>query len=133
VTDPTFLGLDEVLELHEDQLRHYGGMPGVRDLGLLESALAVPAATFDGRLLHESVFEMAAAYLVHIAQNHPFVDGNKRTALMTAIVFLGLNQRSVEATPDALTRLVLDVAERKRSKAEVAVFLQRNTRKMRRR
>lgn len=81
MTDPTFLGLDEVLELHEDQLRHHGGTPGVRDLGLLESALAVPAATFDGRLLHESVFEMAAAYLVHIAQNHPFIDGNKRTAL----------------------------------------------------
>ena len=126
--EPSFLGLDEVLDLHADQLQHYGGLPGVRDLDLLESALAVPAATFDGRFLHESLLEMAAAYLVHIAQNHPFVDGNKRTALMAAIAFLGVNDLVLDADAQALTELVLGVAERKRSKAEVAVFFQQNTR-----
>lgn len=131
--EPTFLGLDEVLDLHADQLRHYGGAHGIRDLGLLESALAVPAATFDGRLLHESLFEMAAAYLVHIAQNHPFVDGNKRTALMTAIAFLALNGLTLTADPGELVAIVLAVAERKRSKADVAVFFQRSTRRSRRR
>lgn len=126
--DPTFLGLDEVLDLHADQLRHYGGLPGIRDLGLLESGLAAPAATFDGRFLHDTVFEMAATYLVHVAQNHPFIDGNKRTALMTAIAFLGLNGLTLVADPRLLTQLVLDVAERKVSKAEVAVFFEGSAR-----
>ena len=124
MSDPTFLGLDEVIDLHSDQLERYGGASGIRDLGLLESALALPAATFDGRFLHESVFEMAAAYLVTIAQNHPFIDGNKRTALIAAIAFLGLNGWRVHAEIAPLTEMVLGVAERKRSKAQVAVFLQ---------
>ena len=126
--DPTFLGLDEVLELHADQIERYGGSPGIRDLGLLESALALPAATFDGRFLHESVFEMAAAYLFHLAQNHAFIDGNKRIALMAAIAFLGLNGLSVVADADPLLRLVLDVAEGRSSKARVAVFFEKNAR-----
>lgn len=125
--DVTFLGLDEVLALHADQLGRYGGAAGIRDLGLLESALAVPAATFDGRFLHESLLEMAAAYLIHLAQNHPFLDGNERIALMTAIVFLGLNGRRLEAEPSALLQLVLDAAQRNVSKAQVAVFFESNT------
>jgi death-on-curing protein len=129
VSDPTFLGLDEVIELHADQVERYGGASGIRDLGLLESALALPAATFDGRFLHESVFEMAAAYLVSIAQSHPFVDGNKRAALITAIAFLGLNGWRVHAEVAPLIELVLAVAERKRSKAEVTVFFQASCRR----
>jgi death-on-curing protein len=128
VSDPTFLGLDEVIDLHADQLERYGGASGIRDLGLLESALALPAATFDGRFLHETMFEMAAAYLVSLAQNHPFVDGNERAALITAIAFLGLNGWRVHAEIAPLTELVLAVAERKRTKAEVAVFFQANCR-----
>jgi death on curing protein len=127
VTEPTFLGLDELLEVHADQIERYGGTHGVRDLGLLESALATPAATFDGRFLHASLFEMAAAYLVHLTQNHPFLDGNKRTGLMAAIVFLGLNGLRVRAEPEALLRLVLDVAEGRASKARVAVFFEGST------
>ncbi len=129
--DVTFLGLDEVLALHLDQLGRHGGTAGIRDLGLLESALAVPAATFGGRFLHESVFEMGAAYLVHLARNRPFVDGNKRIALMTCIVFLGLNGRRLEADPAELLQLVLDVAQRNASRAQVAVFLEANTRRAR--
>ncbi len=89
--NPTFLTLDEVLALHEDQITRYGGRRGVRDLGLLISALGTPSATFDGRFLHDDLFEMAAAYLYHLARNHPFVDGNKRTAFAAALVFLWIN------------------------------------------
>ena len=77
-----FLTLDEILALHADQIDRYGGSLGVRDVGLLESALAAPAATFGGRYLHGSLHEMAAAHLFHLVQDHPFVDGNKRIGLM---------------------------------------------------
>jgi death on curing protein len=121
---PTFLSLDEVLALHADQIERYGGALGVRDVGLLQSALAVPRASFGGTLLHGTAVEMAAAYLVHLVRNHPFVDGNKRTGLAAAIAFLGLNDLWLEAAADELIELVLGVAEGRISKAEVAVFLQ---------
>jgi death-on-curing protein len=123
-----FLTLDEVLALHTDQIARYGGRTGVRDLGLLKSALATPAASFDEAYLHETLPEMAAAYLFHIVQNHPFVDGIKRTGLVAAIVFLALNDVEVVAEPDALFDLVMGVARGAVTKAEVAVFLKRNTR-----
>ncbi len=119
---PLFLTLEEVLALHDDQIHRYGGARGVRDLGLLSSALAMPQATFGGELLHQSLFEMAAAYLFHVARNHPFVDGNKRAALAAALVFLWLNDGRIEAAEDELTDLVLEVAAGRVSKAEAAVF-----------
>lgn len=123
--DPSFLTLDEVLALHADQVERYGGAPGVRDLGLLESALAAPRATFGGGLLHPTLPEMAAAYLFHLVRNHPFVDGNERAGLASAIAFLGLNDLWLEADPDALVVLVVGVADGRVGKAEVAVFVQR--------
>jgi len=126
VSEPAFLTLDEVLGIHSDQIRTYGGGSGVRDLELLRSALAMPETTFDGEYLHPTVFEMAGAYLFHIARNHPFVDGNKRTALMCALVFLGLNGERLEADPDELYRLVDGVAAGIVDKAEVTVFLKRH-------
>jgi death on curing protein len=128
VSEPLFLTLDEALGIHADQIRRYGGSPGLRDLGLLQSALAMPETTFEGEFLHGTLFEKAAAYLFHIARNHPFVDGNKRTALMCALVFLGLNGRRLEADADALYVLVDGVAAGSVDKAEVAVFLRQNTR-----
>lgn len=122
--DPLFLTLDEVLALHEDQLQRYGGSPGLREPGLVFSALGAVSATFDGRFLHQSLVEMAAACLFYLAQNHPFVDGNKRTALAAALTFLWMNDVEVEADEKALTDLVLGVAEGRTTKAEVAVFLQ---------
>ncbi len=122
--DPVFLALDEVLALHEDQIRRYGGSAGLRDPGLLSSAVAMPRASFGGALLHESLFEMAAAYLYHLARNHPFIDGNKRTALSAALAFLWLNDYELEAGEDELSELVLGVAEGRVSKAQVAVFFE---------
>ena len=126
MTEPDFLTLDEVLGIHADQLRAYGGGAGVRDLELLRSALAMPQTTFDEEYLHPTVFEMAGAYLFHIARNHPFVDGNKRTALMSAIVFLGLNGIRLDASQEDLYQLVDGVAAGHVDKAEVTVFLKAN-------
>lgn len=123
MSDPEFLTLDEVLALHADQIHRYRGAPGLRDLALLQSAIAMPAASYGGEYLHGSVFEMAAAYLFHLARNHPFVDGNKRTALICSLVFLGLNGQRLDADPHALYTLVEGVASGRVDKADVAVFL----------
>src|SRR5689334_8259996 len=88
---PLFLTLDEVLQLHAHQIQTYGGSEGLRDRGLLESAVVQPQATFAGQYLHEDLAAMAAAYLYHIVANHPFIDGNKRTGMHAADVFLRLN------------------------------------------
>ena len=90
--DPLFLSLDEVLEIHEQQIERYGGSHGIRDAGGLESAMATPQATFGGEFLHRSIPTMAAAYLFHLCQNHPFIDGNKRTGANAAITFLLMNR-----------------------------------------
>ncbi len=124
----SFLSLDEVLALHADQISRYGGEAGVRDLGLLKSALAMPQARFGGQWLHPTLHEMAAAYLFHLIRNHPFIDGNKRAGLVCAIAFLGLNGLELIADPDDLVELVLGVAEGRTDKAQVAVFLKANTR-----
>ena len=122
MSEPIFLTLDEVLAIHADHIRRYGGVSGIRDLSLLSSAMAMPETTFDGEYLHGNDFEMAGAYLFHIARNHPFVDGNKRTALMSALVFLGLNGHRLEAESDSLYELVDGVAAGSVDKSRVAVF-----------
>jgi death-on-curing protein len=126
--NPIFLSLAEVLEIHRDQIERYGGGSGIRDLGLLQSALAMPAAGFGGRYLHTDLFEMAAAYLFHITQNHPFIDGNKRTGVVAAIVFLFLNSIEVDTDEKELERIVLSVAEGKVGKDAVAEFFRKNCR-----
>lgn len=126
MTAPVFLTLDEVLALHADLVERYGGVAGVRDVGLLSSALGTVQATFDGEYLHPSLFEMAGAYLFHLARNHPFVDGNKRTALMVALLFLWLNGHEVRAGEDELVDLVEGVAAGRLTKAEASAFLQRH-------
>ena len=123
MAEPLFLTVDEVLTIHADQIRRYGGSHGLRDLGLLSSALAMPQASFDGVYLHTSLAEMAAAYLFHIAQNHPFVDGNERTALAVALAFTWLNDRRLEAGEDELTELVLGIAAGRVGKSDAAVFI----------
>jgi death-on-curing protein len=109
-SDIRFPKLDQVLALHEDQISAYGGTSGVRDLGLLESALAQPQATFAGELLHPTIYAQAAAYLYHISRNHPFIDGNKRTAFAVMETFLFLNGYEFTATDDQAYDLVLQVA-----------------------
>jgi death on curing protein len=100
VNDPFFLEVEDVEDIHAASLERFGGSAGIRDRGLLESAVAVPQSTFEGKYLHRSLFEMAAAYALHIAESQPFVDGNKRTGLGTALVFLKLNGVDVNDPED---------------------------------
>jgi death-on-curing protein len=119
---PWFLDLDRVLRTHHSLIESYGGAEGVRDVGLLHSALAMPQASFGGAFLHKDLFEMAAAYLYHIVQNHPFLDGNKRTGAAAAIIFLALNDIELEADEDGLVQLTLAVAQGKAGKQQIAAF-----------
>jgi death on curing protein len=121
--EPAFLTLDEVVAIHRDQIERYGGSLGVRDWGLLKSAVAMPAATFGGQFLHSDLCEMAAAYLFHLVQNHPFIDGNKRVGAVAADVFLSLNDLQLMAGEDEFAELVLSVARGETSKSNTAEFL----------
>ena len=123
---PEFLRVDDVLQIHQDQIERYGGSPDLRDPGLLTSAVESPRATFDETYLHVDLFEMAAAYLFHIVQNHPFVDGNKRTGTAAALVFLDLNGIEMAIDDDTLADLVLAVAQGHVAKPEVAAFLRKH-------
>lgn len=123
-----FLSLEEVIDLHQDAIAEYGGDPGIRDSGLLESAIAQPMAMFAGEYLHSDLAEMAAAYLFHLAMNHAFVDGNKRIAAYAAGVFLDLNGAELLIENDALEELVLAVARGQMQKPEIAQCLRSKTR-----
>lgn len=123
--DPDFISLEDALRIHAHQIDVYGGAPGVRNREMLASAIGMARATFAGQFLHPTLLEMAAACLFHVAQDHPFVEGNKRAALAIALVFLELNGVEIDADDRALTDLVRRVAGGKASKSEVAVFLSR--------
>ena len=124
---PKFLSFAEVIEIHQDQLARYGGDPGIRDLNGLKSALGTPAATFGGEFLHPDICTMAAAYLFHITGNHPFVDGNKRTGTVAALVFLDLNGYEFNVPEDDLTDMVMAVASGRADKGEVVMFFKKWT------
>ena len=125
---PIFLTVAMVQRIHEDQIQRYGGSLGVRELGLLESAVATPQAGAGNQYFHTDIYEMAAAYLFHLVKNHPFVDGNKRVGAMAAYVFLGLNRIEVTAPEEAFGDMTLAVAEGKASKSAVAEFFRKHSR-----
>jgi death on curing protein len=123
---PVFLELAEELEIHRDQIDKYGGRPGIRDIRLLQSAVAAPGSGIKDRYLHQDLMEMAAAYLFHIVKNHPFIDGNKRTGAVAALVFLALNGMVIDAGEDEFEALVRSVAAGRSGKSEIAGFFRRN-------
>ena len=120
---PLFLTLAEVIDIHNDQIKRYGGDIRARDLGLLESAISVPQSGFGGQLLHSSLFEMAAAYAFHISENQPFVDGNKRTALAAALIFLEMNGVSITDPKDKLYDAMIKLATHRLGKKALAALL----------
>ena len=122
-SEPVFLTFAEIIEIHNYQLENFGGASGVRDMELLKSAIGMPSATFGGTFLHPTIYEMAAAYLFHLVENHPFVDGNKRVGAMAALVFLDMNGIDFEASNEEFTAMVLRVASGKMLKAEITLFL----------
>ena len=123
-----FLDLHQVLHLHRELIERYGGSDGVRDIGLLQAAIAMLQVAFGGMPLHSDLFEMAAAYLFHIVLNHPFVDGNKRVGAACAIVFVAMNDIQIEADNDGLARLTIGVARGEVSKMEIAEFFRQRAR-----
>lgn len=125
---PVFLSLDEVTEIHREMIERYGGSAGIRDMGLLQSAVAMPQASVGGQFLHADLFEMAAAYLFHLVQNHSFIDGNKRVGAAAALVFLELNGIEVRVSNELLVATVLDLAQGKIAKAAIAEFLKAHSR-----
>ena len=118
-----FLDLNDVLELHDAALRRYGGAPGIRDRGLLESAIMQPQATFGGEYLYEDLFAMAAAYAFHLAQAQAFVDGNKRTGVLAAIIFLDMNDVRIPEPEDVLFNAMIEIANRAMTKGQLASLL----------
>lgn len=120
-----FVTLEETLAAHAAQIAVFGGADGLRDLALLESALAQPQASFGGEYLHTDLHAMAAAYLFHLVSNHPFVDGNKRTGFVVAISFLRLNAISIDVPLPELYDLTLAVAAGQLSKEQLAIDLRR--------
>jgi death-on-curing protein len=121
--NPEFLDINDVLEIHEMLIDRFGGSEGLRDWGLLDSAIAQPHMSFGGRYLHEDLPMMAAAYMFHIISNHPFVDGNKRTGVSAALVFLKINGFPLDAPDPMLEVLALGIAEGQKDKSEVAAYL----------
>ena len=123
-----YLSVGQVLALHEQQLRRYGGATGLRDRGALESALARPAATFGGEDLYPDIADKAAALMHSLALNHPFVDGNKRVAAFAAIVFVESNGHGFLATPEQLVETTLAVAEGKMAVEALAIWFRQRLR-----
>lgn len=110
--------------MHQALIDEFGGSHGIRDEGLLESALAAPQSEYFGVVVNESVYDQAAAYLYHLIKNHPFVDGNKRVAYAAMRTFLGGNGYHLDLSQDAKYEMVMDVAESKISKEGIAKALQ---------
>ncbi len=126
-----YLTLGEVVELHQWLLTQAGGAPGIRDLGLLESALAQPKTTFDAADLHPMLVDKAAALGFALVANHAFVDGNKRIGHAAMEVFLLLNDHEIEASVDEQERLMLEVAAGAVDRAGLSEWLGKHLKKIR--
>ncbi len=122
--EPVFLSFEDILKIHARMIAEFGGAEGIADRGMLESAVAMPTAALAGEFLHKSLPAMAAAYLFHICKNHPFLDGNKRTAVVAAEIFLNINGVQLEASNEELKRLCLGVAAGDISKEEAVAFFE---------
>ncbi len=122
-----YISFEFILELHDQLIEEYGGVKGILNEGLLLSALEVPKARFNGKDLHRTIYDKTAAYLFHLIQNHPFVDGNKRTASMTALVFFSSNFKGPFTIFDyEYQNLILEVAQGMVSKKTIAQFFRQS-------
>jgi len=124
-----FLDKSTILVFYADQIERYGGAVGIRDEALLESALAQPQASFDATYVHKDIFQMAAAYGYHLCQNHPFYDGNKRSALVAMYIFLYVNGYQIVADKKSLFAIIMDLASGKVKKEELKAYLKKYSQK----
>ena len=120
-----YLTAEQVLFIHYRLVGETGGEHGVRDLGLLESAVARPQATFDQQELYPDLFEKAAAFMESLINNHPFVDGNQRTGIACAVLFLQQNGISFSAKNADLEKFTLRVASSKAGRSEITTWLKK--------
>lgn len=119
----SYITFEYALKVHDELIDQYGGRKGILHEGLLRSALEMPRARFNGKDLHRTIFDKVAAYLFHIIQNHSFVDGNKRTGAMIAMVFLASNFKGAFFILEAEYQdLILGVAQGAVTKKEIAKF-----------
>ena len=118
-----FFSVDEVISIQAETAAMEGGDSGLRDAGLIESAVAMPMAWYGGHYLHSDVPAMAAAYLFHICHAHAFVDGNKRTAVLAMIVFVRANHWKITASRKELLDATLQVAQSKISKDDLTQWV----------
>lgn len=121
-----FLAVDDVNRLHDLTINRHGGSAGIRDSALLDAAVSMPMQSFGGQYLHEGIAAMAAAYLYHICQAHAYVDGNKRTAALAALVFLTVNDAGPLPSPEELERVTMAVARSELSKGELGQWFVAN-------
>lgn len=119
-----YLSVEEVITMHDTFLQEFGGLPGIRDINLLMSAVETPKSRMFGQDLHPTIYDKAAAYLYHIVCNHPFNDGNKRTGFGAALLFLKANSISIKFNKKKYENLVVEVAKGVITKEEIAHFLE---------
>lgn len=119
-----YLDLDEVIELHDTLIDKFGGLKGIRDKNLLESALTSPTMSVFGEDMHPSTFDKAAAYLYYLSRNHPFLDGNKRTASSCTLIFLRINGENPQYNTDDFLEFVVDVAQGKKEISLISDYLE---------
>lgn len=121
-----YLTLEQVLIIHTDQIERYGGSHGLRDLGLLESAVYRPQSVFSGEDLYPTIFEKAASLTHSLLLNHAFVDGNKRTAVASLLVFLKINKQNLVCSKDELIDFAMWVENKKPTIEEVANWIEKH-------
>ena len=122
-----YLTIDEIFAIHDRAIREYGGSPELLDLGRLEATLAVPRQTMFGEELYPDIFSKAAILFYLLIKNHPFVDGNKRTAFLALMRFLNINGYTLNATNDELYQFTIDVASSVSTKEEVEMWIRDKT------
>jgi len=128
--NPQFLTLDDILFIHEEEIKTAGGEPNIRDLDGVKACVDTPKASFGGEYLND-IFGMAATYISCIAIRHPFMDGNKRTALASALTFLYINGYEVVESNDLeMANLVVDFLTKKKSKEDVEKHLRRSAQEL---
>lgn len=119
-----------VLIIHQDQIRRYGGKPGVRDKNLLSSALAQPKMSAGGRHIHRTIFEKAATYGYHVCRNHAFVGGNKRVSFVLMLVFLERNGWELRVTDEEAYSAMMELASGTITKRNLARWLKEHSIKL---
>jgi death on curing protein len=122
-----YLTTAQILAIHDLMVKRFGGSPGIRDLGLIESAVARPQASFDGNDLYVSLFDKAAALLQSLLKNHPFVDGNKRTALTSAGIFMEINGFKLKNSHAEEVEFAIAVDNQHLSIGEISSWLKKNS------